>query len=64
MLALGEVENGWKLLLMGACVVHFFTELSPSGTLFASPYQLWAWNNQEASNGSDPGSEVFPFHHI
>lgn len=31
------LENEWKLLLTGAYIVHFFTELSPSGTLLASP---------------------------
>lgn len=60
LLAPGETENKWKLPLMGACTVHFCTELFPSGVLCFT-YQLWAWNNQEASNMLDPHFDVFYF---
>lgn len=56
----GETENKWKLPLTGACTVHFCTGLFPSGVLCFA-YQLWTWTNQEASNVSDPHSEVFYF---
>lgn len=36
-LAPGQMEKEWKLLLMGACTVHFYIELLPSGVLSASP---------------------------